>query len=184
MRRFGHGDVEERASEEGPAELAEMARQFNGMAGSISRQRRERHTFIASVVHDFRNPLSVLRMANDIPARATEEAQPMAEHAARVHTLIGRQIERLERMLEDLLDSVSVEAGEVRLRLARHDVCEITADVAQHDRATSKKHAIELDLPPREVVIECDAMRVEQILANLVSNAIKYSPNGGRSPSR
>lgn len=176
MRRFGGGEVDERASEDGPAELAEMARCFNEMATSIARQRRERQTFIAGVAHDLRNPLSVLRMSADL---AQTEGRPLeGAKATKVFDTVRRQVGRLERMVGDLLDTASVEAGSLRLHVDSNDVCAIVHEVAAHYRQTTTKHVIDVDVPEGAIRIDCDAMRIEQVVSNLVSNAIKYSPNG------
>lgn len=178
MRRFGHGDVDERAREEGPAELAEMARCFNEMATSISKQRRERQTFIAGVAHDLRNPLAVLRMSADL---AQPEGEPLdMTKAGKAFGAVRRQVNRLERMVGDLLDTASVEAGNLRLNVDSTDLRALVLEVAEHYRRTTTKHVIDVDVPESEVRLDCDPMRIEQVVSNLVSNAIKYSPNGRR----
>jgi signal transduction histidine kinase len=179
MKRFGHGAIDERASDEGPAELAGMARCFNEMATSISRQRRERQTFIAGVAHDLRTPLSVLRMASDVVKSSPERALDPAR-SAKLFDTVRRQVERLERMIGDLLDSASVEAGHLTLKIATADLRELALDVTEHFAATSPAHELVVEVPDAPLPIDCDAMRIEQVLSNLVSNAIKYSPNGGR----
>jgi signal transduction histidine kinase len=68
----------------------------------------------------------------------------------------------------------------VRLQLATNDLREIARDVSEHFAATSPTHTVVLDVEDEALPVECDAMRIEQVLSNLVSNAIKYSPNGGR----
>jgi signal transduction histidine kinase len=93
---------------------------------------------------------------------------------------VERQVDRLDRMVGDLLDSESIEAGNVRLRLEDHDARAIASEIAELYGPTSAAHRIELDVPPGPVPLRCDVMRVEQVLSNLMSNAIKYSPNGGR----
>jgi two-component system sensor histidine kinase MtrB len=176
MRRFGRGEVDERASEDGPAELAEMARCFNEMATSIARQRRERQTFIAGVAHDLRNPLSVLRMSADL---AQSGGRPLEiAKATKVFDTIRRQVGRLERMVGDLLDTATVEAGSLRLHVDSNDVCAIVHEVVAHYRPTTTKHVIDVDVPDGAIQLDCDAMRIEQVVSNLVSNAIKYSPKG------
>jgi len=178
MRRFGGGDLDARATVEGPAELADMARRFNDMASSIARQRKERQTFIAGVVHDLRNPLAVLRMSTELVGSDGSKVSP--EKMAKVLGAVGRQVGRLDRMVADLLDSVAIETGNVRLRLQEHDARQIAIETAELYRASSTSHQIELQLPADPVPLMCDGMRVEQVLSNLLSNAIKYSPAGGR----
>jgi signal transduction histidine kinase len=178
MRSFGRGNLDERAAEEGPAEVAEMASRFNEMAESIARQRQERQTFIAGVVHDLRNPLSVLRMSTDLVCAEGADVPP--QRMKKVLGAVSRQVDRLDRMAGDLLDSMSIASGNVRLRLEDHDARDIANEIVQLYTPVSSAHVIELDVPPAAVPLRCDAMRVEQVLSNLVSNAIKYSPDGGR----
>lgn len=178
MRRFGRGDVDERAVEEGPAELAAMARCFNEMATSIARQRRERQTFIASVAHDLRNPLAVLRMSADVAQPEGEELD--IARAGKAFGAVRRQVSRLERMVGDLLDTASVEAGSLRLHVDSTDLRTVVLEVAEHYRQTTTRHVIDVDVPDSEVRVDCDGMRIEQVVSNLMSNAIKYSPGGRR----
>jgi signal transduction histidine kinase len=176
MRRFGHGDVDVRAKDDGPTEVAEMATHFNEIASALARQRRERHTFVAGIAHDLRNPISVLRMSTELAG-----AEPLdAARASRMIAAVRRQADRLERMVEDLLDSSSLEAGSIRLRVGTHDVRSVAADVVQHYRSRAPAHTFDLRMPDEPILVECDAMRIEQVLSNLVSNAVKYSPRGGR----
>ncbi|HSO38130.1 MAG TPA: HAMP domain-containing sensor histidine kinase, partial [Labilithrix sp.] len=178
MRRFGRGDMDARASDEGPAELAEMARRFNEMASAIGRQREDRRAFIAGVVHDLRTPLSVLRMSADLATTGGSQLPP--ERLVKVLGTVARQVTRLERMAGDLLESVTIEAGTVALRAEEVDARDVATEVAALYAAASAKHDIELQLPDRPVVMSCDRMRIEQVLSNLISNAVKYSPAGGK----
>jgi signal transduction histidine kinase len=176
MRRFGSGDVEERATDEGPAEVKQMARNFNEMASAIARQRKERQTFIAGVVHDLRNPLSVLRLSTDL---AGGDSQLPRERLVKVLGTVGRQVGRLERMVNDLLESVTIESGRLALRLEDLDARALANEAAELYGSTSAAHTIVLALPDGAVPLRCDGMRIEQVLSNLLSNAIKYSPAGG-----
>ena len=176
MRRFGEGNIDERAREEGPAEVAEMARHFNEMASAIANRRKERQTFIAGVVHDLRNPLSVLRLSTDI---VNGDAEVPRSRLVKMLGAVSRQVGRLERMVGDLLDGMTIEAGSVRLLLEEHDARELAGEVVELYAGTAKGHTIEVDLPDHPVPLRCDGMRVEQVVSNLLSNAIKYSPAGG-----
>jgi signal transduction histidine kinase len=155
-----------------------MAQTFNEMAESLERERRQRQTFIAGIAHDLRCPLGVLRMSTDLACKGGEPLPP--EQLGMVIETVQRQVDRLERMVSDLLDSLSVEAGNLRLRLESVDVREIAAEVVRAHQGTSPRHEVVLDAPPASVALTCDGMRVAQVLSNLVSNAIKYSPGGGR----
>lgn len=173
MVRFGRGDRSARAAEEGPAELRDMAVRFNEMATALASQRDAQMTFLAGVAHDLKNPLSVLKMSSDL-ARRSESLPPelVRELAERTR----RQVTRLERMIGDLLDVAKIEAGQLEIKLERHDVVELVRQSVELFEGVPSKHEITLTVPDRPVVLSCDALRIEQIVINLVSNALKYSP--------
>ncbi len=102
MDRFGRGDRDVRAAEDGPSEIREMCRRFNQMASVIAVQRSAQIAFLGGVAHDLRNPLSVLRMS--VPLLASGDRPPPAERLTRTVEKIDRQITRMERMLGDFLD--------------------------------------------------------------------------------
>ncbi len=176
MHRFAEGDKSARAPVSGPRELRDIAARFNEMATALERQHDNQLAFIGGVVHDLRNPLSVLKMSSELLGSA-EPSPP--DRPSRALGMVKRQIDRLERMLEDLLDAVRVEAGHLELRMARRDLRDISRDVVEAFRESSPNHQIKLAMPPQPIELSCDPLRIEQVITNLVSNAIKYSPRGG-----
>ncbi len=178
IARYGKGEEQLRASEEGPTEFVVIAQGFNSMASRISEQRRDQLTFLAGVAHDLRNPLTALKMS----APLISPARPLPPEA-RVRQLfmrMYRQVDRLDRMVGDLLEASRIEAGVLELKLAPYDLREPVAAVVELFEPTSPDHEIILSLPSEAVLANVDSVRIEQVLANLVSNAIKYSPRGGR----
>ncbi|HEY0706505.1 MAG TPA: HAMP domain-containing sensor histidine kinase, partial [Polyangia bacterium] len=104
-------------------------------------------------------------------------SEPRIRHATE---MVKRQVGRLNRMIGDLLDAARVEAGELELRLEDHDANTIAHEVCELLRDSSADHELVLQTQPRPVPLKCDPLRLEQVLTNLVSNAIKYSPPGSR----
>ena len=98
----------------------------------------------------------------------------------RTLAIVARQIERLDRMVGDLLEATRVEAGCLELRPAPLDVRPIVGQVVELYRPVSPAHEIVFVESTEPVVAACDSTRIEQVVTNLVSNAIKYSPEGGR----
>ncbi len=175
MERFANGDVNARASEEGPRELREICRRYNDMATALAAQRRSQIAFLGGVAHDLRNPLSVLKMAvSMVPA---ERPLPPDSMIRKMIATMTRQIARLERMVKDFLDTASIEAGELELRKEAHDVRGIVSAVVPLFAADASARTIDVQVPEAPVVVECDELRMEQVLTNLISNAIKYSPD-------
>lgn len=175
IRGYGLGTEGLRAPEDGPDELSEIARQFNAMADRLAGQRAAHRTYLAAVAHDLRNPLNTLRLAVDAVSGETVDRA----HLDRVVAIVRRQVTRLTRLAEDLLDTSNLSAGRLGLHLSRHDVREIVHATAELFATTSSKHHLDVVVPDEPALVRCDAQRVEQVLANLVGNAIKYSPDGG-----
>jgi signal transduction histidine kinase len=82
-------------------------------------------------------------------------------------------------MLGDLLEVAKVEAGELELDLQRHELRALVETTVRMFESASPEHRLETDLPAQPLELCCDALRIEQVLNNLVGNAIKYSPQGG-----
>ena len=173
MDRFAGGEPGARVPERGPVELRQMARRFNDMAGALEHKRDEQLTFLAGVAHDQRNLLAALKLTAQLAAR-----QPGGGSPARTAQLL-RLVDRLERMVGDLLEATRIEAGYLELRREPVDVATLVRDVEQQFDGSSANHTIRLVLPVDPLVAHWDPARVEQVLSNLLSNAIKYSPDGG-----
>jgi signal transduction histidine kinase len=83
-------------------------------------------------------------------------------------------------MVQDLLDATNIEAGRLALELEVIDLCCVVRDVADLFSDTTIRHELSVDVTEEPLFVRCDPLRIEQTLTNLVSNAIKYSPRGGR----
>ena len=117
MDWFGHGDLTIRARPRGAAEIRRMAEELNAMGESLALQRQARLTHLAGVAHDLRNPLAALQLS----AALVDPDQPLPpeRHLRRALALVRRQVGRLNRMVEDLLDAARIDAGNLALHLRR-----------------------------------------------------------------
>ncbi|RKH12370.1 sensor histidine kinase [Corallococcus sp. CA053C] len=179
MRAFGTGrNRDSRAPEEGPSEIRDMAHTFNEMAGSLAHQQEQQLAFLAGVAHDLRNPLSALKLSTSLAASGRAEVTP--ERMQRTLALVRRQVERLDRMVGDLLDATRIEAGKLELQPEVRDTRELARSVVELYQSSDSGHTLELVVPDAAVFVRADPARLEQVLTNLVSNALKYSPAGSR----
>ncbi|WP_306437704.1 MULTISPECIES: sensor histidine kinase [Corallococcus] len=176
MAGFGRGGRHLRAPEEGPSELRDMARTFNEMADSLTHQQEQQLAFLAGVAHDLRNPLSALKLSTALTGRG--ELTP--ERMQRTLSLVRRQVARLDRMVGDLLDATRIEAGKLELQPEVRDTRELARSVVELYQSNESGHALDLVMPDTPVLVRADPARLEQVLTNLVSNALKYSPSGSR----
>lgn len=177
MERFRCGDHGARAEESGPAELRDIVRRFNEMADSLGAQRDAQMAFLGGVAHDLRNPLAALMMS--VTMLRPEQALPPEPASRHLLAIMERQLRHLERMIGDLLDMAKIEAGQLTLKLELQDAAGLLLAVRDLFQGTSAEHQLEVSTPSAPILIQCDPLRIEQVVSNLVSNAIKYSPYGG-----
>lgn len=175
-RRIAGGDLAARVPVEGDDEVAQVGMAFNEMAGQLEQARRREREFLAAVGHDLRTPLTTISGY----AEALEEGKVAPGDLNRVSEVIHRESGRLSRLLEDLMLLSRLEAGEFSLRpepvdLARHLGGSVEA---YRRRAESAGVALETDLGEvPEAVVDPD--RIDQVVGNLVENALRYTPDGG-----
>lgn len=142
----------------------------------LIRLERVRRDFLADFTHEVRTPLAGLRSASETLEHG--KLRPGDEEALR--RIVARQIERLERLVSDLAELSRIETGELELARRPTDLKALLRDVADDFREKAGARKIELEVAGDSVVAAVDPQRVQQILANLVDNAIKFSPPDAR----
>jgi two-component system, OmpR family, sensor histidine kinase MtrB len=175
LARFARGERGMRLEATGPIELQQTATGFNEMADAIWRQRQHQIAFLGGVAHDLRTPLSALALS--LAAVDQEQLEP-GSRIARTFEVAKRQVTRLDRMVGDFLEIGRIEAGQLELKLVPADARELVEQVVDLFEAAWQQHQLELELPERPLLVRCDPLRIEQVVTNLISNALKYSPPG------
>jgi two-component system, OmpR family, sensor histidine kinase MtrB len=177
IEQFVAGDVAARATPTGVSEVRQITTAFNDLADRVLRHEKDRLTFLASVAHDLRGPLAPLKLGIDRLWRGPQPPSPAS--CAQLFGLVHRQVARLDQMVGDLLDAARIQSGELELHLKLVDLRPLVAGVADLYQPISEPCRILVTVPDLPVMTSCDPLRIEQVLINLVSNGIKYSPNGG-----
>ncbi|HJV63192.1 MAG TPA: PAS domain S-box protein [Albitalea sp.] len=133
--------------------------------------------FIAMLAHELRNPLAPIRNAVGILDKMA--TTPELNWCAR---LIGRQVVHLARLVDDLLDVSRITSGKIQLRKEALDLNAVVAGAIESVRPAvqDKGHELHVSLPEHPVPVIGDPTRLTQVIVNLVTNAAKYTPNGGR----
>lgn len=175
LHRFRGGDLGARAEPSRSRELNDIGATLNELIEATARHREAQLTFIGGVAHDLRNPLSALRMGIEVAKGDRSEVS-----RARVLDMVDRQVGRLTRMVGDLLEATRIEAGKLELHRERVDLRQIARDTVRLYEPSAPRHELVLHVPEHPVSIDADPLRMEQVASNLVSNAVKYAPEGGR----
>jgi PAS domain S-box-containing protein len=138
---------------------------------------RRKDEFLAMLSHELRNPLAPIRNATYL----LERVDPSGEHARRARGVLRRQSEHLTRLVDDLLDVTRITRGKIALQRARIDLRDAVERAAEDFRPTMAERGIafRIELPEREVVAYADPTRVNQVVANLLNNASKFTRRDG-----
>jgi signal transduction histidine kinase len=140
---------------------------------------RARQDVLAIVSHDLTNPLGAILMM----AEHLTEVRPTDDPAARKRAIhvIQRSAQRMNRLIADLLDVASIDAGHLAVETKAHPVSPLVREAVELHRAAAAQKELQLEgiLPDAELEIDCDRGRVLQVFGNLIGNAIKFTPNGG-----
>jgi PAS domain S-box-containing protein len=144
---------------------------------ALREQDRRKDEFIATLAHELRNPLAPIRNGLEILRLATDNRAARD----RAREMMERQIQQMTRLIDDLLDLSRISRGKIELQKERvnlatalHHALETTRPLLEH-----AGHRLEVELPASPVVVEADPTRLEQIFANLLNNATKYTEPGG-----
>jgi signal transduction histidine kinase len=173
VNEYGLGDRLVRANCSGVFEIRNISTNFNSMADRLEERSRDRLRFIASIAHDLRNPIGSMSMASELLLNNNNSEDK------ELVSIILRQIKGLDRLVGDLLDTTRIESGQLRLESKDIDLAPILSDAVELYKTSSSIHKITLNLKDEKIPLKCDADRIQQVLNNLISNAIKYSPTGG-----
>jgi signal transduction histidine kinase len=137
---------------------------------------RSREEFVSLVAHELKNPLAALLGHSQLLERRVRLAD---EKLRRPVSVIQEQGERMNRLIEDLLDLSRADSGRLTLHMQRTDLASLVRHVVDQQRALTNRHQFVLECTEQLPLIDGDVLRLTQVLQNLLSNAIKYSPHGG-----
>jgi PAS domain S-box-containing protein len=139
---------------------------------------RRKDEFLAVLGHELRNPLAPIVTAVEIMRRLS----PTDERVPEARDLIARQAARMTRLLDDLLDVSRITRGKIRLQLEALDIATVVAQAIETSRPLleARRHELAVSLPHSPLWIRGDAVRLPQVISNLLDNAAKYTESRGR----
>lgn len=162
--------------DEDPTELGRLRARLETELASAREIVHRKDEFLAMLAHELRNPLAPLQMAIQLVRRHLKSSP-----VDRQLDMIERQAANLERIVNDLLEVSRITQGRIELRKQRMDLGEAAARALDAARSVieEQKHEVSFAVPSNPVFVDADPIRIEQILANLLSNASKYTEPGG-----
>jgi signal transduction histidine kinase len=183
-KAVAQGDYSQAVPVEGPLEIRAVAEAFNQMTEEVQKTHQSQRDFLANVSHDLKTPLtSIQGYSQAIMDGAIKDPTRAAE-------IISDEASRLTRMVTELTDLARLQAGAAGMRMSAIDVGQTVQSIAQRLSVVAQKKGITLhtDVQPAPVIAG-DGDRLAQVFTNLISNAISYTPEGGRirvtvTPSR
>jgi len=132
--------------------------------------------FLASVIHELQTPLAAAKAQAQLALHQLSDRQEVG--TARALRIVSRNIDRLTRLVSDLLDMNRLENGKLELHPEEFDLASLLEEVRARMQVLGERHSIRLQAPERLPIV-ADRDRVDQVIANLLANAIRYSPEGG-----
>ena len=177
-RGYAKGDFSAHVKVSGDDEIGELAASLNTMADELSNLETMRSSFVANVSHELRAPISSIRgFAQVLLDGNTATPQETKEYL----NIILDESMRMTTLISDLLDLSKIESGEFPIHKTMFDINDMLRRTLFkfESRIDDKSMEVELDMPDGYLVVEADVDRIEQVVTNLVDNAIKYCDNGG-----
>jgi signal transduction histidine kinase len=146
-------------------------------ASALDLERARREVFVSTLAHELRQPLSTLMAATNV-ARLTEDAEAMSRA---VH-IMTRQIDQMSRLIDDLVDAVRWAHGTMALRKQQLDVRDVIANAALDIAAAvaDRRQQLVVTSGDEPLWVNADPQRIQQVLSNLLRNAVKFTDPGGR----
>ncbi len=173
-RAVAAGEGSRRVGFEAADEFGEMARAFNSMADTIEEEDRLRRTFAADVAHELRTPLAILR--TQVEAMQDGVLEPSSPSLASLH----EETLRLTRLVEDLEALASADAAAFSLDRRPVDLREVLEGAVREFAGPFDAAGVGLEARMESLVVEADPLRIRQVVSNLLWNALKHTPSGGK----
>ncbi len=173
-RAMARGDYGRRVRVTSRDEVGELARSFNAMAAELAEVDRMRRDLVANVSHELRTPITALQAGLENLLDGVEPPGP-----EQLRTML-RQVERLGRLVTQLLDLSRLESGAIPLQRRTFEVRPVLEDAVDESRLHAPNVKVSVAATEPGLSANGDPERVHQVLANLLENAVRHSPAGGR----
>lgn len=178
VQRYSKGDFNIRIPVKGTDEATQLAVSFNNMADQLRDLEATRRDFVSNVSHELRSPLTSMRGFLEAMQDGTI---PRSEYDKYIDVVLS-ETRRMTTMVNDLLDLARIESGRTALKLEIFDINELIRRtlITFEARIYDQRMEVEVKFAQEQYFVEADSAQISQVLRNIIDNAIKYSPAGGR----
>lgn len=175
-KQIASGQFQARAEIVNQDEIGGLAQHINSMAKSLETNERKRKKIVADLSHELRTPLTVMRA--EVEA-LLDGVRPLNSDSIRS---LEAEIRHLNKLVDDLHQLALADAGELRFQLATIDLGELVAQLGERFQARMGQAQLQLqvEVPDKAVFMQADALRMTQILENLLENSLRYTDAGGQ----
>jgi two-component system sensor histidine kinase GlrK len=177
IRRLGAGEFDGDIRVGGPADLKYLGGRLEWLRERLIELEQQKRLFLRHVSHELKTPLTALREGSEL--LADETAGPLSAGQREIVGILRQNSVRLQQLIEDLLNYHRAQESVGRLELAALRFERIVEQVLEDHRLAARARGIRVELHLERVVLHADKEKLRAVVANLVSNAIKYSPDGG-----
>lgn len=178
VKSYAKGNFDVRIPVEGEDEIATLSVAFNNMAADLSKLEKTRNTFFSSVSHDLKTPMTSIQ---GFIEGILDGTIPEEKHSYYLGIVL-EEVKRLTRLVNSLLDITRMQSGSVKLNPEKFDVCEMARLIliSFEEKIEELKLDVEFNCDDDPSMVFADKDAIHQVLYNIVSNAMKFTPEGGK----
>ena len=177
IRKMTRGDLSARVNVRGKNEFSELARAFNSMSEKIEALDKSRSQFVSNASHELKTPLSTMKILIETLLYQDPMDPMMTKDFL---TDVNKEIDRLNRIVSDLLTLVNIDSGSMKLNLAELNLSQLLEEQVKRLLPLARENGIEINLKMKEEInVVGDILKLQQVIYNVIDNAIKYTPRGG-----
>ena len=177
ISRMSRGDLSARVNVRGKNEFAGLASAFNSMSERLEQLDESRNQFVSNASHELKTPLSTMKILIE-----TLLYQDPIDPGMTKEFLgdVNKEIDRLNRIVSDLLTLVNIDSGAMKLKLEDLDIAALMQEQARRLAPLARENGIELECNAgAPLMVNGDPLKLQQVIYNVIDNAIKYTPRGG-----